>query len=382
MVYRVIGIMSGSSLDGLDIAFIELQQTRGQWNYEMLHGDCIPYSDEWKEKLSSAHRLPALEYQLLHVEYGHFIGKKVNEFINKHQLEYKVQLIASHGHTVFHAPSKLMTAQLGDGAAIAAETSINVVSDLRSMDVALGGHGAPIVPVGEQRLLSDYTFFLNLGGIANLSYNRPDGYIAFDVCPANRVLNMLVRKEGKAYDENGAMASTGKVHEDLLQTLNQLEYYSLPYPKSLSNAFGTDTVYPILDNSAPTADLLRTYVEHIAMQVKRSLEPLLIDGVQKLRGDAESKLPVDGGSQLPGNENAKLLVTGGGAHNHFLVERIKQQLSVLPVEVVVPSPELVDYKEAIIMGFIGLLRWREEANVFASVTGASRNSIGGAVWLG
>lgn len=359
MVYRVIGLMSGSSLDGLDIAYVELQETRGQWNYEMLHSACIPYDQSWKEKLSEAHRLSALDYQLLHAEFGHFIGREVNKFIVANKLEYKVQLIASHGHTSFHLPGKLMTAQLGDGAAIAAETSINVVSDLRSMDVALGGHGAPIVPVGEKLLLPGYTFFLNIGGIANLSYNSPAGYIAFDVCPANRVLNLLIKKEGKQFDDSGKLARTGKLQGDLLHALNQLDYYNKPYPKSLANSFGTEVIFPMLDNSASIADLLSTYVEHIAMQVKNAV------------------------AQFVHNDSAaKLLVTGGGAHNHFLVERIKEHLASIGVELVVPGKDLVDFKEAIIMALIGVLRWREEFNVFASVTGARRDSIGGAVYLG
>lgn len=359
MVYRVIGLMSGSSLDGLDIAYVELQETRGQWKYEMLHSACVSYDDNLKEKLSNAHKLSALDYQLLHTDFGHFIGREVNKFITENKLEYKVQLIASHGHTSFHLPGRLMTAQLGDGAAIAAETSINVVCDLRSMDIALGGHGAPIVPIGEKLLLSDYTYFLNIGGIANLSYNSPGGYIAFDVCPANRVLNLLVKKEGMQFDESGALARSGRLQGNLLHALNQLDYYNKPFPKSLSNSFGTEVIYPMLDNSAATTDLLNTYVEHIAMQVKNAVAPFV------------------------NNEGSPtLLVTGGGAHNHYLVERLKDHLSTIGVELVLPANDLVDFKEAIIMAFIGVLRWREEFNVFASVTGARRDSIGGAVYLG
>ncbi len=359
MVYRVIGIMSGSSLDGLDIAYVQLEETRGEWSFEMQHSACISYDSTWREKLRDAHKLSALEYQLLHADFGHFIGQQVKRFILEHGLEYKVQLIASHGHTSFHLPSRQMTAQLGDGAAIAAQTGINVVSDLRSMDVALGGHGAPIVPVGERLLLKDYTYFLNIGGIANISYNSPKGYIAFDVCPANRVMNMLARSEERDFDESGNIARSGTLNEELLHSLNSLEYYSKPYPKSLSNSFGTDTVFPIVQNSCCLEDQLRTYVEHIAIQIRRSLEPLVGE-----------------------DTNKRLLVTGGGAHNNFLVERLSAQLAEAGIEVTVPSKDLIDYKEAIIMALIGLLRWREEHNVFASVTGASRNSVGGAVYLG
>ncbi len=356
MVYRVIGLMSGSSLDGLDIAFIEFQETAGKWKYNMIHFDFHEYTHEWREKLRNAYSLYALEYQLLHTAYGHYLGEQVNQFIHKYGLDFKVQLIASHGHTVFHMPSKRMTAQIGDGAAIAAETGINVVSDLRSLDVALGGHGAPIVPIGEKLLLNDYNYFLNIGGIANLSVNG-DRYIAFDVCLANRVLNLISKEKGLLYDEGGKLAEAGKINTELLKTLNSLEYYSKPYPKSLDNSFGTDTVYPILNGVGSSEDLMATYVEHIAVQVNEAVKSL----------------------SKPGE---KLLVTGGGAHNHFLIERLKANLESSGLSVVVPEPSLVDMKEALIMGFIGLLRWREEYNVLSSVTGASRNSIGGAVYMG
>src|SRR5438874_2223580 len=185
MIYRAIGVMSGSSLDGLDIAFSEFQENGGKWNYEIKKADCYLYSKEWAQKLRTATSLGALEYQLLHVEYGQYIGQQINKFIEENSLNYQVALISSHGHTSFHVPSKKMTAQLGDGAAIAAQTQLPVVTDLRALDLAFGGQGAPIVPIGEKWLLGDYNYFLNLGGIANISF-KAEPYIAFDVCSANR----------------------------------------------------------------------------------------------------------------------------------------------------------------------------------------------------
>jgi anhydro-N-acetylmuramic acid kinase len=366
MIYRAIGIMSGSSLDGLDIAFVEFHQSSGNWQYEIKAADCLPYSEEWVNKLRGAIQLNALDYQLLHTEYGHYIGGQVNEFIARHNLQYQVQLIASHGHTTFHDPARKMTGQLGDGAAIAAVTGINVVSDLRAMDIALGGQGAPIVPIGEKLLLGNYTFFLNLGGIANISYNHPDKYIAFDVCPANRVMNMLAQDAGKPYDEGGQIAATGTLDEGLLKLLNELEYYQRPYPKSLANDFGTDVLYPLVKN-IPVADALRTMVEHIAGQIS---EPVLT----MMRNQPPATVMA---GQAP-----KLLATGGGAHNTFLMERLQAHLQPVGVELAVPENNIIDYKEALIMALIGVLRWREENNVLASVTGASRSSIGGAVWIG
>lgn len=245
MVYRAIGLMSGSSLDGLDIAFAEFHENGGKWSYEILKADCYPYTEEWMARLKNAITLPALDYQLLHTDYGHYLGQQVNKFIEENELQYKIALIASHGHTTFHVPARKMTAQLGDGAAIASETQLPVVSDLRALDLAFGGQGAPIVPIGEKLLLGNYDYFLNLGGIANISVNAGE-YIAFDICPANRVLNMLANEAGAAYDKDGEMASQGKVNNNLLDKLNALDYYRQPYPKSLANDFGTDIVYPVI----------------------------------------------------------------------------------------------------------------------------------------
>lgn len=362
MVYRAIGIMSGSSLDGLDIAFAEFQENAGKWNYEILKADCLPYSHDWIKKLRSATLLSALDYQLLHVEYGHYIGEQVNRFIEKNNLQYQIALIASHGHTTFHIPEKNMTAQLGDGAAIAAETGLPVVTDLRAMDLALGGQGAPIVPIGEKLLLGDYDFFLNLGGIANISRNA-ERYIAFDVCPANRVLNMLANELGKEYDEDGKIAASGNVNTDLLEKLSALDYYKKPFPKSLANEFGTDIIYPLIRGSGcEIQDALRTYVQHMVIQIRNSIQVLL--------------------SHSPLSTHYSQLVTGGGAMNSFLIQQLKEALKDLNVEVIVPDKFLINFKEALIMAFMGVLRWRQENNVLSSVTGAKKNSIGGAIWTG
>ena len=362
MVYRAIGLMSGSSLDGLDIAFAEFQESAGKWSYEILKADCYPYNDEWIKRLKNATKLSALDYQLLHVEYGHLTGKLVKKFIEENKLNYQVALIASHGHTTFHLPSKGMTAQLGDGAAIAAETGLPVVTDLRALDVAYGGQGAPIVPIGEKMLWNEYDYFLNIGGIANISINT-DKYIAFDICPANRVLNMLANDAGKNYDDEGKIAAGGLVNSNLLEKLNQLDYYKQPYPKSLANEFGSDIVYPIIKESGCNIpDALLTFTEHIAVQIKSAIN----------RSD-NYKLQTT---------NHKLLATGGGVFNSFLMKRIKESLKEIKMEVIIPDANLVNYKEALIMAFIGVLRWRQENNVLSSVTGATRDSIGGALWTG
>ncbi|HYM95206.1 MAG TPA: anhydro-N-acetylmuramic acid kinase, partial [Chitinophagaceae bacterium] len=276
---------------------------------------------------------------------------------------YQVSLVSSHGHTTFHIPEKKMNAQLGDGAAIAAETQLPVVTDLRALDVALGGQGAPIVPIGEKFLLSEYDLFLNLGGIANVSFNDPKRYIAFDICPANRVLNMLANNMGKEYDNEGKIAASGKMINTLLEKLNGLNYYKQPFPKSLANNFGTDVVYSLIrDSGAGMPDALRTYVAHIAMRIKSDIAGLI--------------------NSRPQTRNFRLLATGGGALNVFLIHCLQEELDKLNIQITVPDYRLVNFKEAMIMAFIGVLRWRQEYNILSSVTGASRESIGGALWTG
>ncbi len=363
MVYRTIGLMSGSSLDGLDIVFAELGDGRGTWTYEIKAASCYEYNNEWKEQLANAKNLSAYNYFLLHTAYGKFLAENVNRFIKENNLYHQVQLIASHGHTVFHEPRSGVTTQLGCGATIAALTGINTVSDLRIMDVALGGQGAPIVPLGEKLLLAGFDFYLNIGGIANISFSHQKDFIAFDVCAANRVLNMLVNNDGKVFDEDGNIAASGEIITSLFDELNELDYYKLPPPKSLSNSFGTDVVYPFIQSfNITTPNALRTYSEHIACQIQRSIENLII--TNKTR------------------EIYKLLVTGGGAFNNFLVKRIQKNLASLNVEVVIPETNIVLYKEGLIMCLLGVLRWREENTVMASATGAVRSSIGGCVWIG
>ncbi len=369
MIYKAIGIMSGSALDGLDIVYVHFQETGGKWNYELQQAVTWPYTAAWASRLRQATGLSALDYQLLHTEYGHYIGRQVNRFIEAFGLQHKVDLVASHGHTTFHLPAQLMTGQVGDGAAIAAQTELPVVSDLRALDVAFGGQGAPIVPIGEKLLMGQYGYFLNIGGIANIAASSPAGdssrqVLAFDVCPANRVLNMLVAPLGLEYDEDGKTAAYGSVHSPLLSELNAQPYYRQPWPKSLANDFGTDTIYPLVKKyKLSVEDELRTYTEHIAFQLKQSLAA------------------IDNSGQSS-SVNRQLLATGGGALNLFLIERIREQLDGISTEVVVPAKDLVNYKEALIMALMGVLRWREEYNVLSSVTGARRNTINGALWMG
>ena len=351
--------MSGSSLDGLDIAHVQLEDVRGAWSFQLLHTDCIPYSNEWLTKLQHAADYNVSDFLKLHTAYGAYVGKCVNDFIARHSIDHQVHFISSHGHTVFHDPEHHTTFQLGDGATIAAITGLPVINDLRAIDVALGGQGAPIVPIGDKLLFGRYDYLLNIGGIANITVWQNNAPVAFDICPANQVLNGLAEREGLTMDVNGNMAAGGNVLHDVFDELNHGEYYDLMPPKSLSNEAAKALVFPhLLESSHSTADLMHTAVLHIAQQVARAAQ------------------------HYPhGKETATMLVTGGGAFNSFLVTQLEKQLAPLNISVHVPDAEIVMYKEALVMALIGALRWREEVNVLSSVTGASRDSIGGALWM-
>ena len=358
MVYKVIGLMSGSSLDGLDIAYVQLEEVRGKWSYEIIHAECMSYSEQWVDGLRHAADMNVGDFLKLHTKYGRYLGERVNEFIEKYNLGHKVHFIASHGHTVFHEPQNATTGQIGDGAAIAATTGLPVISDLRAMDLALGGQGAPIVPIGDRLLFGDVDYLLNIGGIANITVQASS--TAFDICPANQILNGLAEREGKTMDEGGAMAAQGNLLPGVLDNLNSADYYKLQPPKSLSNEAARDLVFPkLLEAEHSTYDLLHTMAQHIADQVANAVK------------------------QYPhGKEQAKLLATGGGAFNTYLVMQIEKALLPHNVAIVVPDANVVKYKEALVMALIGTLRWREEVNVLSSVTGASRDSVGGALWIG
>lgn len=357
MVYNVIGLTSGTSLSGLDMVFVALTEVRGKWTYEIKAAERLAYSSDWEEKLGGAAALPARDYFLLHSEYGHFIGHAVNQFIAQHQLDHKVHFITSHGHTVFHVPAQKMTAQLGDGAAIAAVTGISVISDLRAVDVALGGKGAPVLPVAEQLLFPDYHYRVNLAENATIAA-QPDGQlIAFDICPSNYVLDTLAGLLGRPFDEEGKLAAGGVTDQALLDALNGLAFYGEQYPRTLASKFGTGTILPMIQqHQLSTQGKLNTYTHHIAAQVAAAVKQL-----------------------TPSEEGAayNLLLTGGGAKNTYLVETIRTALQPLNVTVTVQEEP---FRNALMIALLGALRWRQEPNALSAVTGAEKDSVGGALW--
>ncbi len=341
--------MSGTSLDGLDIAFCEFSKTNHLWNYSIKFAETIHYTDQWKDLLSHLESASALEFVTADIEYGHLLGRLTKEFIDKTKLV--PDFISSHGHTIFHQPSKRITSQIGRGSAIAAETGVRVICDFRSLDVALSGQGAPLVPIGDALLFDTYDFCLNVGGFANISYQKNNQRIAYDVCPANIVMNQLALTEGYEYDPDGGLAEKGIVNQPLLKQLNNLAFYHEEFPKSLGKEWVVQHIFPLLKKSGLSAcDLLATFCEHIAIQVAAAT------------GSSRGK---------------KMLVTGGGAFNTFLIGRIRHYAAP---EIIIPDNHTINFKEALIFAFLGVLRHRNEINSLSSVTGARKNSSGGAIY--
>lgn len=358
--YRVIGLMSGSSLDGLDIACCTFEKENNRWSFRIEQTDVVVYPDEWIQDIKALPISTAKKLWETHAALGTYFGEQVKLFVEKNNLSEVVDFVGSHGHTIFHFPDKKFTTQIGVGAAIAALVNLPVVCDFRSADIADGGQGTPIVPIADKLLFPDYKYCLNIGGIANISSKSNENIVAFDICPANQVLNMLANRLGEEYDKNGAMASGGQVCNELLEKLNEQGYYAKMYPKSLDNSFSREIILPLLEeHSISTEDKLCTFTEHIAMQMKQHL--YLIETHEG----------------LPKHSGEKMLATGGGAFNSYLMERIEK---VTGIAVEVPGPEIVKFKEALAIAFMAVLRMRNEVNVLRSVTGAARDSVGGAVY--
>lgn len=348
MIFHALGLMSGTSLDGLDICHASFQKDDlGQWQFRILNASTFPYTEVWENRLRNATQLSAEELYELNSEYGFYLGEKANEFIKEYSLK-NIDLIASHGHTVFHQPQKKFTVQIGDGRAIKLLTKLPVVYDFRSQDVLMGGNGAPLVPIGDELLFSEYDACLNIGGFSNISFKENGHRIAFDICPVNIVLNHFAKKVGKDFDENGNLARTGKVDHALLSKLNSLPFYQEKPPKSLGMEWVAENILPHLENEN-SIDVLATFTEHAAIQVAEVL-----------------------------NRNAiqKIVFTGGGTYNTYFLERIKTKTET---QIIVPEEEIINFKEALIFAFMGVLRVNNEINILSSATGSSQNHCSGIV---
>lgn len=351
----VIGIMSGTSLDGIDIACVTFKEENDKVVYRFVAGKTVDYNNEWKKNLKNLTSADALTYAYANIALGWLMGTETKKFIKENNL--KVDFISSHGHTIFHQPQNSLTTQIGDAASIAALINLPVVADFRTLDVALGGQGAPLVPVGDKYLFNNFDFCLNLGGIANISFDDLKGErIAFDICPANMILNQLANQLGMAYDKNGDVAANGKTSASLLAKLNALSFYNQPAPKSLGYEWFMEKFLPVIESeNISVADKLRTACEHITTQIATVVNAHRVK-----------------------SSNSKMIVTGGGAHNNLLMHLLQQQCKC---NIEVPNNYIINFKEAIIFALLGYLRWHNKVNTLASVTGAQKNSVSGAIYF-
>lgn len=347
ITHTAIGLMSGSSLDGLDIALVRFHEENDKFSFQILQAETLPYPEFWTQQLAQAFHKQPEDLVLLDKEYGKYLGEQVLAFAQKHDVH--PNFVASHGHTIFHRPEEHYTLQIGDGQELARACGFTVINDFRSEDVSKGGQGAPLVPIGDKLLFSDYEMCLNIGGIANISYDENDKRIAYDLCIANQALNYLAQLKGMDYDKDGELARNGEVDHALLKKLNNLLFFLQEPPKSLGREF-FETYQKDLLKDLSVEDMLATFVEHIALQIA---------------------LPI---SWLP---KGKILCTGGGARNKYLIERLQARTKH---EVIVPEKQIIDYKEALVFAFLGLLHMEGKTNVLSSVTGAESDSCSGRIW--
>jgi len=348
--YNVIGVMSGTSLDGIDLAHLHFTIKEGQWSFEMLEAETIAYSDDWLAKLKNAVDFSAPELQLLNQSYTTLLGEIISGFIYKNNIG-TLDAVCSHGHTILHQPQNGLTLQIGNLPEIAQRIGQTVVCDFRVQDVQLGGQGAPLVPIGDRILFSAYDYCLNLGGFSNVSFEQGSNRIAFDISPVNTVLNFYANQLGFDYDDKGKIAQSGRVNPVLLEALNALDFYRKTFPKSLGFEFVKQTVLPLMQaHEVSVEDKMHTFCEHIAFQI---------------------------GNALP-KKTGRLLVTGGGAYNDFLIGRMQHYLPEMRIEI--PAQQILEFKEALIFGLLGVLRMRGEINVLSSVTGARHDHSSGNIF--
>lgn len=344
--YNVIGLMSGTSLDGVDLVYVSINIK--DKSFEIQYAETLAYQNSWVNRLKAAFGKKVDDLEALDKQYGEYLADLINDFIKRSKI-VDIDFIASHGHTIFHQPEKGITVQVGDGQVIANETGIKTIYDFRTQDVELGGQGAPLVPIGDALLFSNYDYCLNLGGFANISFEKGGHRIAYDICPVNIVMNPLAMDLGKPYDAFGEFAKSGEIIEGLLNKLNALSFYKQAPPKSLGYEFVVSEIDPLIASyKVNIKDVLRTFVEHCAIQIGRN------------------------------TKKGKLLVTGGGAFNTFLIDRISEHCNA---EIVIPNERIVNYKEALIFVLLGVLRFENQVNCLKSVTGASKDHCSGRVAL-
>tara|TARA_B100000965_G_scaffold94635_1_gene77280 strand:+ start:227 stop:1267 length:1041 start_codon:yes stop_codon:yes gene_type:complete len=344
----VIGVMSGTSLDGIDMTYVNFQKNKF-WEYKILFAKTFKYDDLWKNKLECSQDLNGNKLKILNEEYTKFLAYKINKFIEENSIK-EIDFIGSHGHTIFHKPSAGYTFQIGNIQNLANYVGKTIICDFRIGDVMLGGQGAPLVPIGDLLLFKNHDTCLNLGGFANISIKKNNKIIAYDICAVNTVFNFLSKKIKLEFDNEGSNARKGKFIKDLYNKLENLKYYSLNPPKSLGIEWVKSKIFPLLEHfsSFSVYDLMHTYLVHISKEIAKNL-----------------------------NQSNSVLITGGGAYNSFLIEQIRKYTNA---ELILPERLLIEYKEAIIFGFLGVLKFRNEINCLRSVTGSKKDHSSGKIF--
>lgn len=350
--FLTLGLMSGTSMDGLDIALVRFDQENGRWSYDLQHCKTYSYPQEWLEKLTNSKQLSGLDLMMADKDLGIYFGQRVIEFLKEFELDKsKIDFIASHGHTIFHQPEKGLTTQIGCGQSIAFTSGIPVINDFRTKNVLAGGQGAPLVPIGDLLLFPEYDACLNIGGFSNISIKTNGDIIAYDICPGNLPLNFFAQRLGKEYDKGGRLARQGAIDSNLLQELNSLSFYNEAYPKSLGTEWLEEKFMSKINESSSDQEALRTIAEHISLQLAASFDTHNVQNV---------------------------LISGGGAKNNFLIDLLRSKTSA---RITIPKESIIDFKEALIFGFLGALYSLGLPNSLASVTGSNQDIIGGAFHL-
>jgi anhydro-N-acetylmuramic acid kinase len=348
--YNVIGVMSGTSLDGVDLAHIHFTIDGKEWSFKIIENKTVSYSSDWFNKLQNAVQFSELELIQLNQEYTKLLAAIINNFIVENKIE-NLDAVCSHGHTILHQPHRGFTLQIGNLPEIAQLVNQKIVCDFRVQDVRLGGQGAPLVPIGDEILFADYDYCLNLGGFSNVSFVQNNTRIAFDISPVNTVLNFYANQLNLDYDDKGAISKTGKLNALLFEELNSISFYNLPYPKSLGFEFVKETMLPLIEKySIALQDKMHTFTVHVAFQIANALS----------------------------QNKARLLITGGGAYNDFLIEKMQEYLPQM--DIIIPSKKILEFKEALIFALLGVLKLRGEINVLSSVTGAKRDHSSGKIF--
>lgn len=351
---EILGLMSGTSLDGLDIAHVSFDFSGGKTAFQLKHAKTVDYPAQLSDKLKNAPFSSTVDFLKLDKELGLFFAQSVLQFMNVNDIDKKgINAIASHGHTVFHQPENGFTSQIGCGSTIAFHCGIPVINDFRSLDVIAGGQGAPLVPIGDFELFkAEADSFLNIGGFANISFEKEREVLAFDISPANLPSNLLLQEIGLSYDKDGDLARSGELNQSLLNQLNDIEYYQKKAPKSLGTEWMESIYMPLLKQGDKRENVLRTHTEHVAIQIARVLK--------------EEQL-------------TSVYITGGGAKNQFLLERLAANYAG---KCIIPDKNTIDFKEALVFAFLGARYLRNEPTNVSSVTGAKNALCTGVLHLG